>query len=95
MRDPRAEGRRWIEQARNDLDFARYAMQGGYHHQARFVSQQCAAKALKALHYADGARRVIGHSGVGLLGRALGRHPELASLNDLVAELDLFYVPIR
>jgi HEPN domain-containing protein len=95
MRDPRAEAQRWLEQARNDLDFARYAMAGGYHHQACFVSQQCAEKALKALHYADGAREVIGHSVVGLLGRALARHPGLESLNDFGAELDLFYIPTR
>ena len=95
MRETKAEGRRWLEQSENDLEFARYALAGGYHHQACFVSQQSAEKALKALVYADGARSVIGHSVVGLLARLEDRHAQLASLNDFAADLDLFYVPTR
>jgi len=60
MRDPKAEGRRWLDQAENDLTFARYALQGEFFHQVCFVAQQCAEKALKALHYHEGARTVLG-----------------------------------
>lgn len=95
MHDPAAEGRRWLAQADNDLAFARYALDGGFFHQACFVAQQCAEKALKALLYADGARSVIGHSVVGLLARAVERHSDLESLRDLAAELDLLYIPTR
>jgi len=59
------------------------------------VSQQCAEKALKALHFADGARSVLGHSVVLLLSRLEERHPDLGPLRDLAAELDLFYIPAR
>lgn len=95
MRDPTAEGRRWLDQAENDLTFARYALQGEFFHQVCFVAQQCAEKALKALHYHEGARTVLGHSVVGLLSPLLGTHPELDALNDSAAELDLFYVATR
>ncbi len=42
MHDPAAEGQRWLAQADNDLAFARYALDGGFFHQACFVAQQCA-----------------------------------------------------
>lgn len=95
MYDPTSESTRWLDQATNDLDFARYALAGGFFHQACFVAQQCAEKALKAIHYADGARTVIGHSVAGLLGRLLKLHPALSSLRDAASELDLFYIPTR
>jgi HEPN domain-containing protein len=95
MRDPKSEGARWLAQAENDLAFARYALDGDYFHQACFVAQQCAEKALKALHFRDGARTVIGHSVVGLLGQLRERYPRLGDLNDLAADLDLFYIPTR
>jgi HEPN domain-containing protein len=95
MRDPRAEGRRWLDQAENDLKFARLALQGGFHHQVCFIAQQCAEKGLKAVLYADGARNVIGHSAVALLARLVGDRPDLARLSDAAAELDLYYIPTR
>jgi HEPN domain-containing protein len=95
MHDPAEEARRWLEQAENDLQFARHALVGGFFHQVCFISQQCAEKALKAVLYGDGARSVIGHSVVGLLERAKVRHPVLAKLSDPAAELDLFYIPTR
>ncbi len=49
MRDPKAEAARWLAQAENDLAFARYALEGGYFHQACFVAQQAAEKAMKGL----------------------------------------------
>lgn len=95
MRDPKAEGRRWLDQAENDLAFARHALEGEFHHQVCFIAQQCVEKALKAILYADGARDVIGHSAVALLARALPRHPDLGDLADVAAELDLYYIPTR
>jgi len=95
MHDPRAEARRWLGQAENDLAFARHAIDGAFFHQACFVAQQAAEKALKAVHFADGARTVLGHSLVGLLARLLPVHAALEPLRDSVAELDLFYVPTR
>ena len=85
MNEPNAEASRWLEQAEDDLDFARHAMAGEFFHQVCFISQQAAEKALKALHFADGARSIIGHSVVSLLRRLLPSHPRLDTLKDLVA----------
>jgi HEPN domain-containing protein len=95
MHDPTAESQRWLRQADNDLAFARYALDGEFFHQVCFIAQQGAEKALKAVHFAGGARSVLGHSVVGLLGRLEGTRPAFAALKDLAAELDLFYVPTR
>lgn len=95
MHDPRAEADRWLDQARNDLAFARYALEGSFFHQACFNAQQAAEKALKALHYAQGARTVLGHSVVGPLARLATPAPELEALRDAAAELDLYYIPSR
>jgi HEPN domain-containing protein len=94
MHDPKAEGRRWLGQAENDLAFARHALDGAFFHQVCFIAQQAAQKALKAAHFAGGARTVLG-SLVGLLERLIPDHAVLESLRDLAAELDLYYVPTR
>jgi HEPN domain-containing protein len=94
MHDPRAEGRRWLEQAENDLAFARHALAGDFFHQVCFIAQQAAEKALKAAHFAALAK-VLGHSVVGLLARLVNEHPGLEPLRDLAAELDLYYIPTR
>ena len=58
MRDPKRDGRRWLDQAENDLAFVRHAIQGSFFHQACFTAQQCAEKAVKAVLFADGAGAV-------------------------------------
>ena len=95
MHDPRNEALRWFQQAENDLSFAYHAMDGEFFHQVCFISQQCAEKAVKAIHYDEGARSVIGHSVVGLLARIPDRHQDMKQLTDLAAELDLYYIPAR
>jgi HEPN domain-containing protein len=92
---PEGEGQRWLDQARNDLAFARYARDGGYHHQACFVSQQAAEKALKALLYHRGVRRVIGHSVAQLAASDAELVPFFDGLWEGLKELDLFYIPTR
>ena len=39
----------WLRQARNDLAFARHALQGGFHAQSCYSSEQAAEKALKGI----------------------------------------------
>ena len=95
MRDPKVEGRRWFAQAEDDLAFARHALNGEFFHQVCFIAHQCAEKALKAVLYAEGARSVTGHSAAGLLAKGAAEHPELGSLRDGAAELDLYYIPTR
>lgn len=44
----------WLTQAVHDLDQARSSMAEGRHEWACFAAQQCAEKAVKALHLARG-----------------------------------------
>ncbi len=90
-----AQARRWLDAALDDLRHARYAEEGGFHSHACFSSQQSAEKAVKAVHYARGARAVIGHSVRNLIERLDPRIPELDELLDDARELDLNYIPTR
>lgn len=91
----RVEARRWFGQAEDDLRFARLALKEQFFAQACFVSQQAAEKALKALRYLRGERRVLGHSLVALVDSLGAELPALAELRSQAAELDLHYVPAR
>jgi HEPN domain-containing protein len=58
MRDSRAEAKRWLRQAENDLAFGELALREGFFAQACFVAQQTAEKALKSIAYGRGERLV-------------------------------------
>jgi HEPN domain-containing protein len=62
MNAPRAEARRWFQQAQADMAVVRTLRSAGHHAAACFHSQQAAEKALKAVLFAHGARIVLGHS---------------------------------
>lgn len=89
------EGKRWLEQAKEDLKWARMlAEQGGYHI-ACFLAQQVAEKAIKAFLYAMGETIVLGHS-VNILAQ------KAAQYNEKIGEkcgkwsiLDGYYIPTR
>lgn len=87
--------RRWLAFAEEDLAFARYALDGGYFAQGCFHAQQAAEKAVKAAHYAAGARAVLGHSVRVLIQRLDPHVSALDGLIDSARELDLYYVPTR
>ena len=89
------QARRWLDAAVDDLSHARHAEEGGFHAHACFSSQQAAEKAVKAVHYARGARAVMGHSVRNLIERLDPRIPELDELLDDARELDLNYIPAR
>jgi HEPN domain-containing protein len=95
MSDARANAERWLAAARDDLDSARYLATGDRHAPACFFSQQAAEKAIKAVHYFQGARSVIGHNARALVERLSPRVASLDALVDAARELDLFYVPTR
>jgi HEPN domain-containing protein len=95
MRDPKTEALRWLAAAREDLAYARDAASDGHHAPACFHCQQAAEKAVKALHYARGARVVLGHTVRALIENLDPRRPALDALLDAARELDLFYVPTR
>lgn len=90
----RAEARRWLSQAQDDLAFARLGLREGFFAQVCFLSQQAGEKALKALRYLRGDRRVLGHSLVALVD-SLADEIDVRRLRPLAADLDLHYVPAR
>ena len=84
----RAEAERWLNQAGNDLGFARLALRERYFNQVCFISRQAAEKAVKAIVYGSGERLVRGHSIVELVDRFADRISELKDLRAAGRSLD-------
>ena len=95
MSEALVEARRWLDAAREDLAAARHLAAGGFHAPACFHSQQAAEKAVKALHYAHGARAVLGHNVRALIEQLVPPHAPLGALLDAGRDLDLLYLPAR
>jgi len=92
---PSDEGLRWLEQAREDLHWARDLAERGGYHIACFLAQQVGEKALKGFIYAQGEEIVIGHSVERLCHYAAQWEPSLRELVKRWAILDSFYVATR
>jgi HEPN domain-containing protein len=95
MNEPRAQAERWLASADEDLAYASHAKAAGFHAPACFHAQQAAEKAVKALHYARGARVVIGHNVRMLIERLEPTLGALTALLDDARDLDVFYIPTR
>jgi HEPN domain-containing protein len=95
MKDSRREAERWRCQAENDLEFGRVALREGFFHQACFIAQQAAEKAVKAILYQLGERVVLGHSLVELTTRLAERLPATTGLRDAAGILDQYYIATR
>ena len=95
MHEAKAEADRWLGASREDLDYARHAASGGHHAPACFYAQQAAEKAVKVVHYLQGARVVIGHNVRALIEELEPRSSAFDALLDAARELDLFYIPTR
>jgi HEPN domain-containing protein len=89
------EGRRWLEQATEDLKWARLLLKEGGYHLVCFLAQQVAEKALKALLYAQGEEIVLGHSVERLGVQASLYVPEIKKESARWAVLDGYYVSTR
>lgn len=94
-RDPALEGRRWLEQAEDDLRAARVLAESGHHNLDCFQAQQCAEKALKAVLYAAGEQEVLGHSSGDLAERVAREHAGMEALVQKGRALDKFYITTR
>ena len=94
-RSPLEEGKRWLEQAMEDLRWAEDLAERGGYHIACFLAQQVGEKALKALLYASGEEIVLGHSIERLCAEVAERHPECRERARRWSILDGFYVPTR
>jgi len=56
----------WFNQAKRDLENARYELEGRFYEFSCFLSEQAAEKAMKSLYQKIGAE-VFGHSVIGLI----------------------------
>ena len=93
--NPAEEGKRWLEQAEEDLRWAKDLAERGGYHIACFLAQQVGEKALKAYLYFCGEELVTGHS-IERLCREAGERDE--RFNEKVERwsiLDGYYVPTR
>jgi HEPN domain-containing protein len=91
----REQGDRWLRQAKQDLDDAQYAHDGGRFHLTCFLAQQSAEKALKAFLYSQGQMLVLGHSVGRLCQNASKLDAEFAGLGKKAAPLDKYYITTR
>lgn len=89
------EGRRWLDQAAEDLRWARDLAQRGGYHIACFLAQQIGEKALKAFLYARGEEVVLGHSIDRLCRDAVRLDPEFGERSSRWSILDAHYVATR
>ncbi len=95
MRDPKNEGKRWLEQAIEDLRWAKDIAERGGYHIACFLAQQVGEKALKAFLYAKGEEIVLGHSIERLCHYASRFDPSFTEKVKEWAILDAYYVTTR
>lgn len=91
----REEGRRWLEQAEEDLRWAKDLAERGGYHIACFLAQQIGEKALKGFLYGQGEEIVLGHSIERLCHEAAQRDPQFGDQVRTWAILDGYYVPTR
>jgi len=89
------EGRRWIEQAVEDLKWTKDLAERGGYHIACFLAQQVGEKALKAFLYAQGEEIVIGHSIERLCHFASKFDADFLNKVKRWSILDGYYVPTR
>lgn len=89
------QGRRWLEQAIEDLRWAKHLADAGGYHLACFLAQQVAEKALKAFIYAQGEEIVLGHSVERLCRAASQWEPAFSEAVKRWSVLDGYYVPTR
>jgi len=92
---PKREGLRWLEQAREDLKWAKHLSERGGYHIVCFLAQQVGEKALKAFLYAEGEEVVLGHSIERLGSFASEFDAEFTEKVQKWAILDGYYVPTR
>jgi HEPN domain-containing protein len=93
--DPRDEAERWLQQAQQDIDDARYNKGGARYHLTCFLAQQAAEKALKGYLYAQGEERVWGHSVAELAQQAAEYNARFETLIGVGGGLDRHYIPTR
>ncbi|MDO8955602.1 MAG: HEPN domain-containing protein [Deltaproteobacteria bacterium] len=95
MKNFDTESKRWIEQAKYDLNTSLWNAKGKLYAPACFWAQQAAEKAAKAYLYSKGERLVFGHSVAELLEKCRTFDQGFKTLIQIGGFLDRFYIPTR
>jgi HEPN domain-containing protein len=96
MRDNnQIEGKRWLDQARDDLKVAKWSLKGSFYANTCFMSQQASEKALKAFCYRRGERAVLGHSLLELLRKCSKYDKNFRRVEKESKRLDKYYIVSR
>lgn len=89
-----AEGIRWLEQGRRDLEDAKILAEAGSYASACFHCQQAAEKALKGFLYSKGLRAILTHSVTRLM-EECSKFEKLPCFAEEARELDRHYIGSR
>jgi len=81
----------WLNQAKNDIEWAVYSFEGGFFSQTCFIAQQAGEKALKAFCFKKGFDIVKTHS----LHQIIKMLKENGVLENNAKELDIYYISSR
>lgn len=81
----------WLNQARNDLQWADHSLMGGFYSQTCFIAQQASEKSLKAYCFYKGFDIVRTHS----LYQIIKHLGENGTLEKNAKELDIYYISAR
>jgi len=95
MKNRVAEAKRWLSQAIQDLDDAKFNQSGKRYNVACFLAQQSVEKALKAYLFMKGAEEVWGHSTAELCKDAKSFDPDFSAIESNASSLDKYYIPTR
>ena len=96
MKDPIGTAKRWLEQARHDLESARNNLEiTRFYSDACFMAEQASQKALKAYLISKGERHIFAHS-VNLLAQMCReKDSSFAPFEEYGMILDKYYIPTR
>jgi HEPN domain-containing protein len=89
------EALRWIRQAKEDIDAARYNHKGKKFFISCFLSHQAAEKILKAYLIYKGFEHIWGHSISDLSKECEKLDKDFTSLRKEISMLDKYYIPTR
>jgi len=96
MNMPHREAKRWQAQAEDDLKFTQWILsEGVFFDKGCFLAQQAGEKTLKACLYAQGHRRVIGHSLLEMTDALSSTDPRFSDILSAAKRLDRYYISTR
>jgi HEPN domain-containing protein len=95
MRYPIEELKRWLKQAKHDLEAAKIDLKNRFFADACYSAEQAAQKALKGYLYFRGSPLVWKHSIKELVTECTGYDHTFAELSESGKILDQYYIPTR